>query len=148
LWAALTAGVAAGLPACGGDQAPEPDLTTLEDLVGEWEAISVRYTTAGGTEFELVENGGEALISIPSGGLVTTRISIGDYVDEWEAQWVVAGDGVLRSFPVDWSRPPRIRLFWLSQGRLTLIDSDAIFDFSLSGGPGQTAREEIVLERR
>lgn len=148
LLATLTAGVAAGLPACGGDQAPEPDLTTLDDLVGEWEAVSVRYTTLGGRDIDLVQSGGGATVSIPSEGLVTTRIFVGDYVDEWEALWVITTGGVLRSFPVDWRRPPRTRLFWISLGQLTLIDSDGSFDFSLSGGPGQAAREEIVLERR
>ncbi len=140
--------VGLSLAGCGGDQAPEADALTLEDLIGAWTAVSAVYTSVGGRELDFLANGGSVEITVPPGGLATTRITFGDWTDEWDALWVVADDGVLRSFPADWDRPVRTRIFWVVDGELTLIDSDGNFDFTLTGAPGQEAREELVLVRR
>jgi hypothetical protein len=142
----ILAGLA--LAGCDEDQAPEADSLTLDDLIGEWTAISATYTSVGGRELDFLANGGSVEITVPPGGLATTRITLGESVDEWDALWVVADDGVLRSFPADWDRPVRTRIFWLIGGELTLIDGNANFDFTLTGAPGEEAREELVLVRR
>lgn len=134
--------------ACGEDQAPEAPSVAIEDLIGEWTAVSATYTSVGGRELDFLANGGSVEITVPPGGLATTRITLGESVEEWDALWVVADDGVLRSFPADWDRPVRTRIFWVLDGELTLIDGDTSFDFTLTGGPGQEAREELVLVRR
>lgn len=133
---------------CGEDQGPDVETITLDDLLGEWTATSALYTTVAGREFDLLAAGGSVEITVPPGGLAKNRITLGDSVDEWDALWVVADAGVLRSFPVEWERPVRTRLFRLIGNELTLIDGDATFDFTLSGAPGERAREEFVLVRR
>lgn len=144
---ALLVAAAALLPGCSEDQGPTEDPIGLEDLVGEWTAISLLYTTGEGREFDVIASGGEAEISVPPSGLTHTRIALGNSVDEWDALWVVFEGGVLRSFPAEWQRPVRTRLFRLVGDELTLIDGDVTFDFSRTGQEGIPAREEMVLVR-
>ena len=71
--AALLVGLA--LAGCGGGQAPEVDTLTLDDLIGEWTAVSAVYTSTGDRQVDFLANGGSVEITVPPSGLATTRIT-------------------------------------------------------------------------
>lgn len=142
------AALVAAIGACG-DSATEPAGMTISDLVGSWKASSVVFTSQANSsqQFDIVAAGGELRVTVLDHGGARTWLTIGPVDDEWDAQLTLNGNQ-LTSTPVEASRPTRHYTAELSGTRLTLTSTDAIFDFTLSGGSGVPAREVIVLQKQ
>ncbi|HSG08187.1 MAG TPA: hypothetical protein VLA36_07510 [Longimicrobiales bacterium] len=144
---ALAAVLAAGCS--DADQGPEIDAITLDDLTGSWAATSHVFTNKANTgqSFDLIANGGSTDITVLSGGRVRTWVNIGDFSDEWDAQFTISGN-TLTSTPAEASRGMSEYTFTLVDGVLTLMDDDESFDFTLSGASEIPATMKVVFVRK
>ena len=144
--------------ACGDDQGPPDDTVAVSDLVGTWQASSHLFTdNANSTvQFDLIASGGETRMTVLASGGARTWVTIGNcdagpqppclYYDEFDAALSISGD-VLTMTPVEASRQVAHYELTLAGSTLTLVRSDATFDFTLQGGPGVPATQRIVLTR-
>lgn len=81
------------------------------------------------------------------GGGARTLLEFGTFSDEWDAQLTISGS-TLTSRPVGASRSMRTWAFTLEGDVLELTDTNATFDFTLTGGVELPATEVVVLVRR
>lgn len=143
---ALTAVLVAG---CGGDDPVEPEVVTIADLVGSWTASSVLHTDKANPaqSFDLVAAGGETRTTVLQGGGARTWVTLGTFSDEWDAQLAINGN-TLTSTPAEAARGVRSYTFTLTGNTLTLTNSDASFDFTLTGAAGVPTTEVTVFVRQ
>ena len=131
------------------DDTMEPDVLTLDDLVGSWTASSVLYTNNGNAaeQFDIVAAGGEVRTTVLAGGGARTWVTLGDFSDEWDAQLSLNGN-TLTSTPVEIARGVRVFTIVLDGSTLTMTRADAMFDFTLMNGVGVSATEVTVFQRQ
>ncbi len=79
-----------------------------------------------------------------SGGGTRTWVDFGTFSDEWDAAVSLSGN-TLTSDPVEEGRPTRVWTFTLVDGLLTMTDTDADWDFTLTGATPVSAIEVIVF---
>jgi len=96
--------------------------------------------------FDVIAAGGEFRVTMLNGGGTRHWLDIGTFSDEWDALLTLNGN-VLTSVPAESSRPTRQYTVTLENGVLTLIRSNASFDFTLSGGQEVPATEKTVMIR-
>jgi len=126
-----------------------PDEVTVSDLVGSWTASSLVYTDNANPaqSLDLVALGGENRVTVLAGGGARTWVEFGTFSDEWDAQLSISGN-VLTSNPVEASRGVRTWEFTLNGDVLELTDTDATFDFTLSGAAGVSVTEKVIFLRQ
>lgn len=131
------------------DSGTEADGITIGDFTGTWQASSHTFTNNAdaGETFDLIANGGDTRVTVLSGGRARTWVTIGTFSDEWDAQLSINGN-VLTSTPAEATRPVIHYVFSLVGDVLTLTNSDAEFDFTLSGGAEVPATQVVVLVRQ
>lgn len=137
---------------CDGSTSVDPSALEpgdLEPLVGEWTARSALYVSDFGERIDVVEEGGEVLITIRSGGLTTTRITLGEQVEEWHSFWTMGKGGIIRTAPLDsWARNGMTLHHHLEGDELILTADHTDFVFTAGQFAPEPASMTMVLERR
>jgi hypothetical protein len=136
-------------PGDDGNDGNDTQGITIDNLVGSWTASSHMFTnnSDAGETYDLIANGGETRVTVLSGGGARTWFIFGPVDDEWDAQLTLVGS-TLTSRPVEASRSVRNWTVTLEGNVLTLTDTDASFDFTLSDAAEVSATEVVVLVRQ
>lgn len=121
---------------CGGSSSPtnpSPALT-LSEIVGSWKATSVINTNHANPAqtFDIVAAGGEVRFTMLANGNTRTWVELGSFSDEWDSAVTLNGTTVT-SVPAEASRRTVVSTATLVNGVLTLTDTNAVFDFTLTG---------------
>lgn len=139
---------------CGGggndsaDVDSGPDRVSIYAFIGTWHASTDLYTNRADPDeqYEVIANGGEARMTVLSGGGARTWLTIGDFDDEWDAQLTVDGN-TLTSTPVETTRPVIAYEFTLDGDDLRLTTDDGEFDFTMSGATPVPANVYVEMTR-
>jgi hypothetical protein len=117
-------------PGDDGNDGNDTQGITIDNLVGSWTASSHMFT-----------NNSDA------GETYDLMFIFGPVDDEWDAQLTLVGS-TLTSRPVEASRSVRNWTVTLEGNVLTLTDTDASFDFTLSDAAEVSATEVVVFVRQ
>jgi len=132
------------------DDSPEDTGITINDLVGSWNATSMKFTNNSNAaeQFDFIAAGGELRFTMLTGGGVRTWVDIADFSDEWDSQATLTDNSTLVLTPVEASRETITFKFTLSGNTLTLTNSEDSFDFTLSGENEVSATSVTVLQKQ
>jgi hypothetical protein len=137
--------------ACGSSSNPaDVAALTINDFVGSWSATSHVFTSNSNPSetLEVIAAGGEVRFTVLAGGGTRTWFDLGDFHDEWDAQVTLnAAGNLLTSTPVEASRGVRNYTFTLVGNTLTLTNTSASFDFTLTGAPETAATVVGVFQK-
>lgn len=125
---------------------PEPQVT-ISDFEGSWIASSALFTNNldSSESIEFIGVGGEIRYTmLPNNGATRIWVELGgNPVDEWDAQATLSGSNIIMT-PVETSRPIQTHAYILGTNTITLTNSNASFDFTLSGATPVSATQVIV----
>lgn len=130
---------------CSDDGPTESSRVSIADLTGSWKATSMTFTRkSDGQSFDVIAGGGEYRVTVLSDGRARTWLDFGDLHDEWDAQLSLDGDR-LTSTPAESTRATEVATIAMEGGTVTLTDTSAEFDFTLTGAEPVPATLVIVL---
>lgn len=129
----------------GMDPIPE---VTLADFSGSWIATTASFTKNNNTSetTDFIAVGGHMRYTAFDDGRFRTWVDFQDVpLDEWDAQAALKDGKKLMFTPADDERDSYIVTYEFEENKIIFSNSDAKFDFSLSGEEGVSATSVITF---
>lgn len=145
---ALLVAVAFLFSACDSSSSDDSGVT-VGDLTGQWSASSHIFTNNANSAqgVDIIVLGGSTNMTVLSGGRARIWVTLGDFQDEFDAQLSISGS-TLTVTPAEASRGTDNFKFTMAGNVLTLTNTQAEFDFTLSGAPETSATQKITFVKQ